>query len=62
LLAPNDRTPANYASFLKTKLEDPGKGRGQPLTYGFVNSNGSTSSDGICRRGPPYDGAWRSSE
>src|SRR5215471_15943879 len=22
-LAPNDRTPANYASFLKTKLEDP---------------------------------------
>lgn len=22
-LAPNDRTPANYASFLTTKLEDP---------------------------------------
>jgi hypothetical protein len=22
-LAPNDRTPADYASFLKTKLEDP---------------------------------------
>ena len=48
-LAPNDRTPANYASFLKTKLEDRdaailvAEAHGDVIGYATPPSRGTTT-------------------
>src|SRR6516164_6902138 len=45
-LAPNDRTPANFASFLKTKLEDPeaailvAEAHGEVIGYAYAAVQG----------------------
>ena len=54
-LAPNDRTPANYASFLKTKLEDRdaailvAEARGKVIGYAYAAVQGY---DYMSLRGP----------
>ena len=54
-LAPNDRTPANYASFLKTKLEDPdaailvAEAHGDVIGYAYAAVQGY---DYMSLRGP----------
>jgi len=47
-LAPNDRTPANYASFLKTKLEDPDVAMGIFKAFWSFNKKGSIFKNVVC--------------